>query len=492
MRIEKLIKSFERSYDEYLEDESKMKGTAASISFPETKEEVSSIIQSLSVSRIPITVQGGKTGICGGAVPNTGHIMNLRNMSNIIQYQEKNGSHYVTVQPGITIEELNKQLYKRNLFWPPEPTETSATVGGVIATKAQGIHKCLYGETNDYIEEISYVDHHGQIFTLKRGERKFNRNQCMLPNGNVITLDTNTMGIKENHDLIDIFIGSEGMFGVIVEATLEVLNRPKEIWGIVFFFQLASDIYHFIENMKNTDHQVGTASLAAIEYMDKTALKHVHELKQVATKLKDLPDVSGETVGIVYLEIFGDLEADIEKIAEKLMELAVESVSDPDTAWAVSGEIEIEKTRALRHAVPESINVAVERARLKDNRITKLGTDIAFKEKSFEELVNCYQTDADEAALDIVVFGHISDNHLHVNIVPKSYEDYCKGRRLIEKWSAQAAANRCKIFTEHGVGKLKKELYQRITSKAILNELKHLKKQMDPIGIWNPGNMFDQ
>ncbi|GAA0182595.1 FAD-binding oxidoreductase [Clostridium sediminicola] len=483
-----LIKEFDVRYEEYLSDESKMKGQAQSISFPKSKEQVLEIVKELSVKSIPITVQGGKTGICGGAVPSKGHMMNLTNMNRIKDYKESDDKRYIIVEPGITLEELDKELYKRHLFWPPEPTETSATVGGVIATNAKGIGAFLYGDTNKYVEEILFVDYHGEIMTVKRGENIFKDNKCTFPNGKVIHIDIKVLGFEENCDLLDILIGSEGMYGVIVEATLLVISRPKEIWGIGFFFEEENELCGFAEKIKNISIEENTAFIAAVEYIDKKTFGYIEELKKVATKLKELPNIEEEMNGMVYIEIHGKEEEGIENIAEELMELAMEFGSDADKAWAVSGESEMDKVRAFRHAAPESINVVVDKTKRLDGRITKLGTDITIENKSFSEILQMYREDAKKEDLEIAVFGHVAGNHVHVNIIPQNYEQFKRGEKLIQNWALKAAEQNGKVISEHGVGKIKKDLFKLVAKEDFLKEFKSLKEQLDPNNFWNRGN----
>ncbi|WP_461207848.1 FAD-binding oxidoreductase [Clostridium sp. DL1XJH146] len=486
--LSELIKPFEDRYEEYLQDESKMKGQGDSISFPKTKEEVVEIVKELASLDVPITVQGGKTGICGGAVPMGGHIMNLTNMNNIDECEKIENRYFIKVQPGVTLEELDKKLYREKLFWTPQPTETSATIGGVIATGARGIGEFFYGDTNKYIEEITIVNNKGELVAIKRGEHIFENNKCFLPNGEEIEIDLNTLGLQEDCDLIDVFIGSEGMYGVVVEATLNLIKRPKELWGISFLFEEEDGVFQFAEEIREEELIVETAAIAAIEYIDKATFKFIEELKKVATKLKELPDIEEDIIGMVYIEINGENEGDIEEIAEILMEKAMECGSDPDRAWAVSGEIEMDKVRAFRHAGPESINVTVEKYKRLDERITKLGTDMTIENKPVSEIIKKYREDAEKENLQIAIFGHIGGSHIHANIIPKNYEEYKKGKDLIKKWAIEAKHENAKIFSEHGVGKIKKELLKLVAKEDYINEAKKLKNQLDPSAMWNKGN----
>lgn len=143
-------------YEEYLVDESKYSGYADSISFPKTEEELIDILKALKSEGTVVTIQGGKTGIVGGAVPNGGHVLNLSHMNHVKEFfVEADGTGRITVEPGINLMELRKEIdnfsRKNPLFLPVDPTETSASIGGIVASGAQGISRVLYGGGRQYI-----------------------------------------------------------------------------------------------------------------------------------------------------------------------------------------------------------------------------------------------------------------------------------------------------------------------------------------------------
>ena len=113
------------------------------------------------------------------------------------------------------------------------------------------------------------------------------------------------------------------------------------------------------------------AAVAAVEYIDRTSMDLIEKHKGVMTKIKELPDIGEETEGMVYVELHGE-EDEIELLAESLMETAMVCGSDPDEAWAVSGETDVEKLRAFRHGAAETANLYIEEVRRNDERITKL------------------------------------------------------------------------------------------------------------------------
>lgn len=473
-----LIYSMEEKYHDYLSDESKMVGQADSISFPEDEGDILSILADMKESNTQITIQGGRTGVAGCAVPSRGHILNLSNMNRIKEFiKTDEGETLLRVEPGITLLELKNAIRrlknKEELFWPPDPTESSATVGGIASCNAKGICGYLYGDSRKYIQSLRVIQSDGTIREIKRGE-------STIP------------FLDGEGDLIDLYLGGEGMFGVLTELTLRLQPKPLEVWGISFFFQSKKDVFSFAEKVTKEGLQVPGASIAAIEYIDRTTIDIIEERKSVMTKLKELPDIDSEISAMVYIEIHGREEDAVEKIAEILMELAMDCNSDPDRAWAVSGDTEIEKMRSFRHAAAECSNLFIEKMRLEEPHITKLGTDMGLENESFQSVITKYEKDIDKNGLRACIFGHIFGNHLHVNILPNSYEEYEKGRILLEEWAQEITEKEGKIVIEHGIGKLKKSMFLKTASKDCIDTIKGLKNTYDSIGIWNPENMIGE
>lgn len=473
-----LIYPMEEKYQDYLSDESKMIGNADSISFPKNEEEILEIISRMKESNAQITIQGGKTGISGCAVPSRGHILNLSGMNRVNEFiRTDDGDYLLKVEPGITLLELEKAIKRldteEELFWPPDPTESSATVGGVASCNAKGICSYLYGDSRKYIDAARVIQSDGTVREIKRGE-------IAIP------------FLGGQKDLLDLYLGGEGMFGVLAELTLKLQAKPMEKWGISFFFEYKEDVFAFINDLMKKDLKLDGASIAAIEYMDRATIDAIEERKAVMTKLKELPDVDPEVSAMIYIEIHGREEEAVGEIAEILMEMAVNCNSDPDRAWAVSGETGIEKMRAFRHAAAEAANSFIGKVRNSEPCITKLGTDMSLEGEDFGAVVRKYEADIEKEGLKACIFGHVAGNHLHVNILPGNFEEYIKGRMLFEKWAMEIAEKRGKVVTEHGVGKLKKFIFLRTASRDYQQEIQGLKHTYDPIGMWNPGNMLGE
>jgi len=472
-----LIHPMDETYHEYLKDESKMRGAADSISFPESEAEIGKILQVMRENRMPVTIQGGKTGVVGSAVPSRGHIMNLSHMNKVKSFfMAEESEAFLKVEPGITLNELRKAIDRletpKAFFWPPDPSEPTATVGGIASNDAKGICFHLYGKSGSYVAGIRVMNAEGSIRDLKRGQ-------------GAIVID------GESKDLLEVYLGGEGMYGVITELTLRLIPKPNEIWGIGFFFEDREDGMSFSDQLKATSFEVQGAKIAAIEYLDHTIINALEMHKKNLTKLKDIPDVATHISAMVYVEIHGDQEEAIEEIAEALMTIGSSFNGDPDKTWAFSGEPEIDTMRNFLHAAAETAILHIEKVRSEDPRITKLGIDISLAGDGLKSLVSRIEKALQKENLKAVYLGHIGSGRLHIDVLPGSYGEFVKGKALFERWAERFPVSLGNVITSYGIGKLKKSIFLKTASKADIEELHQLKKQLDKHNLWNPGNMIE-
>ena len=472
--MKQLIFPMKEQYEEYIIDESKFSGYADSISFPEHVEEIRNVLRELQKDAVPITIQGGKTGIAGGAVPEGGHILNLSHMNHVQGSRvEEDGTGTITVEPGINLmdlkKEINSRFRKQPMLWPPDPTETSATVGGVAAANAQGICRLMYGPSRQYIRSVRLMDYSGKEEVITKGEKL-------------------TLSSGQQMERLDAVLGKEGITGIITQLTLILLPKPESIWGIAFFFNDTDGASQFIDMLKEDMPSGENAAVAAVEYLDRKTIDLIEQRKETMSKIKELPDVVSDMAAMVYTEIHGEEEA-IEILAEALMEAAMVCGSDPDEAWAVSGETEIEKMHAFRHGAAETANLYIEEVRREDRRITKLGTDMSVGNLTFAQVLEYVTGCLNAEGLKGCVFGHALENHLHINILPENYGDYEKGIALLRKWAEQVKAQQGKLVGEHGVGKLKKKLLEGYIPDRYINLCRELKSEFDSEDKMNRGNI---
>lgn len=505
-----LIRPFKHNYTPYLSDESRLLGYADSISFPSDEKEVLEVISVCSKQAIPITIQGSRTGITGGAVPLGGHILNLSKMNRVTGIsRDTKGTFLLRVQPGLVLEELNRQLSTRSFdtaawetnslevysefqkagpqIWPVDPTEKSATIGGIAANNGSGLCHLKYGSAKDNIRAVRFISSNGRVIDVQRGEYCLKQGNCRLPCGEVIDIDNCMLEDGSPSDLVDLLLGSEGVLGVIVEITLELLPSPAGMLGACFFFTQESHAASFIDELRSEM----PGNIAAVEFVDKNALDCLKRYKEVASKLSRIPDIDEQLSTLVYIEIHDKNAELVEQTAELLLEIGLNNGADPETIWAFSGDVEIEEGRLLRNSVPEAVNSEPDKIRNNFKDLTKLATDFTFPETSFTNLLWMYRTDLQQSNIYAAIFGHAAEGRLHVNLLPGGSDEYDAGRKIIEKWVAKAKNSNGTIISEHGHGKLRK--YQMECGDPIhVRLIKRLKQIMDPGSLFGRGTMFNK
>ncbi|MBP5750264.1 MAG: FAD-binding oxidoreductase, partial [Firmicutes bacterium] len=242
------IEPFTDEYALYLRDESRAEGKADWICFPSSEEDV---LEALSFARtrgLSVTLQGGRTGLAAGAVPRGGLILNLSRMDRILGVCKEGETVLLRVQPGVLLANLRKYIEGLRgeygpLFFPPDPTETTASIGGMIACNASGARTYRYGPTRRYAEGLRVLLADGRSVTLRRGEQKASGRRLLLrcDDGSRLFVPLpsyrmpsvkNASGyyIEYGMDAVDLFVGSDGTLGVVTEALLRLEPLPEEVW----------------------------------------------------------------------------------------------------------------------------------------------------------------------------------------------------------------------------------------------------------------------
>ena len=511
-----LIQPLEDRPRDFLSDESRSSGQAESISFPINEAQVRSIVKALSQQRKPITVQGSRTGITGAAVPTGGHIMNLSKMTQVVGLQcDRKGKYSIRVEPGISLEELDRRLEGRRFesdgwdnasrsalaalykaqrqVWPPDPSERTASIGGIAAHNSRGVCAHHYGPARDHIDSMRVVDAQGGVHCNTRGQYVFSQKDgvCPLPGGGEVRVDPANLPAGRPNDLMDLYLGSEGMLGVITELTLALQPLPGELWGIVFFFENQCGAADFLQAVDQREKLESVTDIVALEFMDRTTLDCIRQYRQVNSRLREIPDWDAGLAGAVYMEIHGNSSQEAETLAEWLLSAAAECGSNPEASWAFWGEREMARLRLFRNAAPESVNQLIDKARQANPRITKLATDMRLPKGSLTALLEMYAKGLQAYGLEAAIFGHAADRHLHVNILPHDKRQFDQGMALVAGWAKKIIAMGGDVVVEHGVGKIKKHIFRSIALPEHLIVMRSVKQQLDPNGLWNPGNMLD-
>lgn len=503
----KINYNVETDYPDYLRDESRREGKAESISFPATQDEVIEAIRFCNEQGLNITVQAAKTGITAGAVPDGGHIINLSHLNNIGEITKKTDDEaFITVESGALLSDINKVVKETSgngFFFPPDPTETSAAIGGMISCNASGACSFLYGPTRNYIYRLKIAQADGSIIEVKRGDANVDGlNFNIEDDSGNITAGTlpqykmpdgkNAAGyyIRKGMDIIDLFIGAEGTLGIILEADLRLISVPNAIWGIQAFFPSINSAIGFVKELRVQKNEMGNCQIAAIEFIDSNALALLRDQRENNPAFAEIPQLHDDWNTAVYVEFHGKTEDDVENGVLTMSEIMIENDGDEDATWLASDQHELEKLKLFRHAVPEAVNLTIDNRRKKEPELTKLGTDLAVPDEYLSEIIDMYIGDLKDENLDYIIFGHIGNNHLHVNIIPNSMDEYSKGKKLYLKWAEYVVKVGGTTSAEHGIGKLKKEMLKIMYGQDVLDKMRQVKLLFDPDGRINAGNLF--
>lgn len=493
------VKTQKDDLENYLTDASNLPGGHADKLFvPETAEEVSEILKEANRLKIPVTVSGARTGTVGGAIPFGGYVISLERLNRIKEI----GDEFAVVECGVILTDLQRAVEAKNLFYPPDPTEWSCQIGGSAATNASGARSFKYGATRDFVRRLSVVLASGDTLNLRRGEA-FSADgflelttdggktvRARLPTYDAPAVRKNAAGYfaADKTDAVDLFVGSEGTLGVITEIELKLLKKPTSFLSGIVFFKDETDLLAFAReareiSFRNRRNQKANAETQ--KFFDATFLEYFDEnsLKFIKEKFPETPD---DVRGAIFFEQETDAETE-DALFEEWNALLETHRAEVDASWFTTGEQDLVKMREFRHALPVAVN-----ERVVKNKQRKIGTDMAVPDENFASFLKFYRTKLDASGLEYVIFGHIGDNHLHANILPKTDDEAVRAKHLYGRFVAQAIMLGGTISAEHGVGKLKSKYLYAQYGERYLNEMAELKRAFDPNGILNPGNMFDQ
>ena len=488
-----ITKTDQNEIQDYLKDASNTTGYCDAVVFPENSDEVISVIKNASNKGIKVTVCGNKTGLAGGSVPNGGIVLSTEKLNKILEINEK--EKYAIVEPGVLLSDFLKELKLKKLYYPPDPTELNCFLGGTVATNASGSKTFKYGPTRDFVLGLEIVLPSGDLLILERGKNFANGNDLTFTtkSGNnyelkipsVKSLPTkNTAGYycKENMDLIDLFIGSEGTLGIFTKLKLKLLKAPEEILSAVVFFNTEEDGINFIESSRNQSYKSremksdNSIDAFALEYFDKHALDFLRD---------DFPNIPASAESAVWFEQeVNNTDSDF------LTDLWINNIEnhkgDLSNSWIAMNEKDKSKFVEFRHKISAKVNEFIANRNLR-----KLGTDFAVPDSKLKGFYFQLKNDVNTAGLDYVIYGHFGNSHIHLNMLPKNSSEFENAKELYRRMCISAIELGGTFSAEHGVGKNKKALLYDMYGEEIINKMYEIKKTLDPNLIFCNGNSFE-
>lgn len=416
----------------------------SAVVFPTSQEDVQKLVKVCYEEEIPIFPRGAGSGLTGGAVPTLekGVVVSFERM-NRFQIDVDNAT--AVVEPGVITYEFQREVERFGLFYPPDPSSFKySTIGGNIAENAGGPRCLKYGVTREYVLGLTAV--------IKEGE--------VIKTGNPVIKDV------AGYDITKLFVGSEGTLGLITSAVLKLIPKPKARGTALILFKNLEDVGRVVT-------RIMTSGIfpSALEFMDRDAIRAVEEFKPVG-----LPkDVSA----LLLVEVDGSpqsVKEDIKVVEElaKTMGLEVKVAEDEESA---------EKLWTARKSLGPALG---------NLRTGKINEDVVVPRVYLSEAIRDYRKVAEKYGLLMVIFGHIGDGNLHVNLLydKKNKEEEERAERAVDEIFEITLRYNGSITGEHGVGLTKRKFLEYQFGPVGMEILRGIKKVFDPKNLFNPGKVI--
>ena len=416
--------------------------TPQAVALPRSTASVSAVLHFASEHRIPVTPRGAGHGYVGGCVPARGGIaLSLERMKRIKEIDP--GDFVAVVEAGVITQKLQEAVEKMGLFYPPDPaSRANCTLGGNIATNAGGPRCLKYGVTRDYVLGVEVV----------------------LADGSVVRLGSRTHKNKTGFELARLFVGSEGLLGIVTEATLKLLPLPP--------YRAALSIgFSSMKGAAQTIRAIFRAGFlpCALEIADAFTLAAA--TKRTGSKLLAgceahlIVELDGQTAS-VKREI-----RDLEKLVQG---------QRPRFIRRAQGARQCEAMWQLRREFSYG---------LRDTGLTKLNEDVAVPRSRLEDLFQFASRLQKKHGLPVACFGHAGDGNIHVNVMVDLSQPEAKARcdAALDELFSQVLAWKGVITGEHGIGLAKMKWWSAAVPAEVRQLHQRIKRALDPAGILNPG-----
>ncbi|MBN1811103.1 MAG: FAD-binding protein [Anaerolineae bacterium] len=437
--IDLIAYSFDGTFEQYVPDVAVLSQTTG---------DVSAVVRVASRYGVPVVPRGMASGLAGGSLPAQGGIaLSLTRMNRILEIDQENMT--VAAEAGVVTADLEKEVAKVGLFYPPDPSSNrQSTIGGNVACNAGGPRCLKYGVASDYVMGLTVVLASGEV--LRTGGK---------PIKNVV-----------GYDLTSLFVGSEGTLGIVTETLLRLVTAPK-------FVRTARAEFVSLDDASCAVNAILAAGIvpATLEIMDETAITCIEEAMQLGLPL--------DVEAMLIIETDGSDEAAVVREIEAAARICREN-SARQVSVARDEEERESLWRARRSVSPSLIRKAP----------NKLGEDITLPRSAIPEAVRRIKAISARHGLPIVVFGHAGDGNLHPNILfdrrdPAQWE---KVEQIVGEIFQVALDLGGTLSGEHGIGTFKLPFMRWALSSTSINTQRAIKQALDPQNILNPGKVLPE
>ncbi|MCD8378273.1 MAG: FAD-binding protein [Candidatus Gastranaerophilales bacterium] len=414
--------------------------------FPETIEEVCNIMRFANEHKIPVVARGAGTNLVGACIPEKGGIvLNFTKMNKILEINKTNMT--ARVQAGAIVGKIQNEAEKLGLFFPPDPSNMRvSTIGGAIAQSAGGPKTFKYGTTRDYILALKVV----------------------LSDGSIIETGSNTIKNATGYHLEQLFIGSEGTLGIVVEAILKLIPKPETTRVVLAYFDDVEAATLSVNKMIEANLRPST-----IDFMNKNTLGTIEKFYPAGL----LTDKEAALI----IEIDG-FEASMHTQIKRLEEvLAISGSTDIIITQSKEEQERIWTSRRASFAAT---------AKLKPDVISN---DLIVPRENISKLVSGVDEICSKYGLPVSIVGHIGDGNIHPQIAldlnnEEEARNYEKAKS--EMYDLTLKLNGT-LSAEHGIGSEKRMFMEKAVDNNTLDYMKKIKKVFDPNNILNPDKIFN-
>ena len=412
---------------------------------PKTSEQVSRVLRLANDAGIPVTARGSGTGLSGACVPSHGGIvLSFERMNRVVEIDTEN--HVAVVEPGVTLAELDEATHRHGLIYPIFPGESSASLGGNIATNAGGMRAVKYGVTRH------------QVLGL----------EAVLADGRIIQTGGKLVKVSSGYDLTQLIIGSEGTLALVTRITLKLLPRLQHRSTLLVAFEAMPEIMQAVPRLVAT----GIGPLM-VEYIDKFTMVGMTRSRGIELAI----DAAVQEKALAYLLMVVEgrsaerVEGDVEDLGQLCLDMgALEVFVMPPAA---AGELIEARERTFWVGKESGLNDIV---------------DVVVPRAEIPRYMEQVRQIAQEHSALITGCGHAGDGNIHLGVFKPDAEE----RSTIVKALLTAAVETGgAVSAEHGIGKAKKSYFRELVDPTTIELMQSIKRAFDPKGILNPGTLFD-
>ena len=412
----------------------------------QSAQEICDVLRYCNEKKIAVTPRGAGTGLCGGCVAiHGGVVLSTERMKRVLEVDTRNMT--ATVEPGVLLMEFPKSLEGTGLFYPPDPGEKTATMGGNAMTNAGGMRAVRYGVTRDYVLGM----------------------EVALADGRLITLGGKTVKTSSGYSLIDLMIGSEGTLGFLTKLTVKLVPEPKVNLSLLMPFD---DLQACIEAVPQV--LACGCEPTAVEFMEREVIACAEKYLG-----KQFPDTSADAYLLVRLD--GPSREALTPAMNTLTDLAL-SIGAKDVLLADTDERK-ESIWNARGAFLEAI---------KGSTPTMDECDVVVPRDHIAAFVHESVEIGKRAGVRVCSFGHAGDGNLHIYACRDelSEADWKRGvAQVMDELYAAARRMDGEVSGEHGIGHAKRAFLQESVGAVQVELMRGIKAAFDPNGILNPGKV---